>query len=189
MWQWNKQANIEIDINKNLVENFKKYSKISGVLFIILGSIGIIFPSLMSLTTLVLVSYLMLFGGISAGWLTWKSNKKDWAGWLKSFLLVLVAAFMIFEPMQGVAALGLLFAVYFFTDAFAGFGLAFSMKPNSNWILWLLNAIISLVLGVIFMTGWPFNSLYLVGLMVGISLLFDGIALLSGSILLKKIGS
>ena len=187
MWKWNDQLSAEMNINKNLVDHFKKYAKISGIFFIVLGSIGIIFPTFMSWTTLAFVSYLMLFTGISAGWLTWTSNKEDWAGWLKSFLLILVSIFMIFYPMQGVATLGLLFAMYFFTDAFAGFGLAFSMKPQKNWILWFLNATTSLVLGVIFVAGWPFSSLYMVGLLVGISLLFDGIALLSGGILLEKI--
>ena len=186
MWKWNNQLNLEMNINKNLVDNFKKYSKISGITFIILGSVGIIFPTFMSLTTLAFVSYLMLFAGLFAGWLTWTSNKEDWAGWLKSFLLILVAMFMLFYPMQGVATLGLLFAIYFFTDAFAGFGLAFSMKPQKNWILWLLNAITSLALGVIFVIGWPFSSLFMVGLLVGISLLFDGIALLTGGILIDK---
>lgn len=186
MWKWNDQLNLEMNINKNLVDNFKKYSKISGITFIILGSVGIIFPTFMSLTTLAFVSYLMLFAGLFAGWLTWTSNKEDWAGWLKSFLLILVAMFMLFYPMQGVATLGLLFAIYFFTDAFAGFGLAFSMKPQKNWILWLLNAITSLALGVIFVVGWPFSSLFMVGLLVGISLLFDGIALLTGGILIDR---
>ncbi len=176
-----------MNINKNLVDNFKKYAKISGIIFIILGSAGIFFPAFMSFTTLAFVAYLMLFAGISAGWLTWTSNKNDWAGWLKSFLLVMVGLFMIFYPMQGIAALGLLFAIYFFTDAFAGFGLAFSLKPQKMWWLWLINAITSLVLGVIFIVGWPFSSLFMVGLLVGISLLFDGIALLSGGFFLDEV--
>ena len=187
MWNWNNNLSLEMNINKNLVDNFKKYAKISGALFIILGVAGIIFPTFMSFTTLAFVSYLMLFAGISAGWLTWKSNKNAWAGWLKSFLLVMVALFMLFYPMQGIAALGLLFAIYFFTDAFAGFGLAFSLKPQNVWWLWLINAITSLALGVIFVVGWPFSSLFMVGLLVGISLLFDGIALLSGGVFLDEI--
>jgi len=187
MWKWNDNLSPEMNINKNLVDNFKKYAKISGIAFIVLGTVGIVFPTFMTFTTLAFVAYLMLFAGISAGWLTWQSNKNDWAGWLKSFMLVLVGLFMIFYPMQGVAALGLLFAIYFFTDAFAGFGLAFSLKPQKAWWLWLINAITSLILGVIFIVGWPFSSLFMVGLLVGISLLFDGVALLSGGIFLDEI--
>ena len=187
MWNWNGTLSPEMALNKELVDRFKKYAKISGSIFIVLGAAGIIFPNFMSLTTLVFVSYLMLFAGLSAGWLTWVSNKKDWAGWLKSFLLVLVALLMIFYPMEGVATLGLLFAIYFLADAFAGFGLAFSLKPQKIWWLWLINAITSLVLGVLFIVGWPSSSVFLVGLFVGISLLFDGIALLSGGVFLDEV--
>lgn len=187
MWNWNSALSPEMNINKNLVDNFKKYAKISGILFIILGIAGIFFPYFMSYTTLAFVSYLMLFAGISGAWLTMASNKKDWAGWLKSFLLIVVSLLMLFYPMQGIAALGLLLAIYFFTDAFAGFGLAFSLKPQKIWLMWLFNAITSLVLGVIFLIDWPFSSLFMVGLLVGISLLFDGIALLSGGLLLDDV--
>jgi len=176
-----------MNINKELVSSFKKYAKISGIIFIILGFIGIIFPTFMTMSTEIFVSYLMLFAGISSAWMTWVSNRKDWAGWLKSFALILVASFMLFYPMEGVATLGLLFAIYFFTDAFAGFGLAFSLKPQKIWWMWLINAITSLALGVIFLIDWPFSSLFMVGLFVGISLLFDGIALLSGGVFMDEV--
>ena len=77
MWNWNSSLNVEMNINKNLVDNFKKYAKISGTIFILLGLAGIIYPAFMSLTTLAFVSYLMIFAGIMAGWMTWTSNKND----------------------------------------------------------------------------------------------------------------
>ena len=187
MWNWNTQLTAEMNLNKNLVASFKRYAKISGTIFILLGAAGIFFPTFMTMTTLAFVSYLMLFAGFFSGWMTWTSNRHDWAGWLKSVLLIMVAVFMIFYPMQGAATLGLLLTIYFFMDAFAEFGLAFSLRPQKVWLLWLLNAITSLALGVIFIIGWPFSSLYLVGLFVGISLFFDGIALLSGGIFLDEI--
>jgi uncharacterized membrane protein HdeD (DUF308 family) len=183
---WNNST-LQIEINRSIVSNLKKYAKISGILFIILGTLGIFFPTFMSISAVVLVSYLMLFAGISSGIFTWMSNKKDWAGWLKSFLLVGASLIMLFYPMQGVATSGLVFAIYFFMDAFAGFGLAFSLKDDKHWWLWLINAITSLILGVLFIIGWPMSSLFLVGIFVGISLLFDGIALLVGGSYLEEI--
>jgi len=183
MWNY---ASLQISANQALVDRFRKYAKISGGIFILLGLVGIFFPTFMTMTAVALVSYLMLFAGVSSAWFTWTSHRKDWAGWLKSLMLILVAALMIFYPLNGAATLGMLLAVYFFVDAFAEFGLAFSQRPNTVWLLWLLNGIISLGLGVIFVVGWPFNSLYLVGLFVGISLFFDGVALLSGGIFLDK---
>ncbi len=184
MW---KYTTLEMEADLALIETFKKYSKIGGILFIILGIIGIVFPTFMTFTTVIFLAYLMLFAGLSSAWMTWMSNRKDWAGWLKSFLLMGVAVLMLSYPMEGVATLGLLFSIYFFTDAFASFGLAFSLKPQKIWWMWLFNAITSLVLGAIFIVEWPFGSLFMVGLLVGISLLFDGIALLTGGALLEAV--
>jgi len=187
MWKWHKNLNIEMNINKNLVDNFKKHAKIGGILFILFGIAGIIFPGLMSLTTVLFVSYLMLFAGVSAGYLTYKSNPQDWMGWLKSFVLVLSSLFLLFYPVQGAAALGLVFAIYFFMDSFSSFSLAFSLRGQKIWLVWLFNAITSLALGLLFVIGWPMSSLLLIGILVGISLLFDGIALLLGGAFVEDI--
>ncbi len=177
---WNSNMSPEMRLNKSLVDAFKKYAKFSGVVFIIMGLVGILYPTLMTVSTVVFVAYLMLVAGLYGAWMTWKSNRKDWTGWLKSFALLFVSLMMLFYPMEGVATLGLLLAVYFFMDAFASMGLAFSLKPDKIWWLWFFNALTSLVLGVLFLVNWPLSSLFLIGLLVGISLLFDGIALLFG---------
>lgn len=187
MWKWHKSLNLETNLNKNLVDNFKKHAKISGIMFILLGAIGIIFPRIMSLTTVLFVAYLMLFAGVSAGIMTYKSNREEWTGWLKSFVLVLTSLFVLFYPMQGAAALGLVLSIYFFTDAFSSFSLALSLRPQKTWLLWLFNAITSLALGVLFVVGWPMSSVILIGILVGISLLFDGIALFLGGAFVKEI--
>ncbi len=186
---WNHK-NILVDIDDTLVDKLKEYSKTGGILFLVLGIIGIIFPSFMTFSTVVFISYLMLFAGLSSGWMTWMSNKEDWAGWLKSFLLVGVALLMLFYPLQGVATLGLLFSIYFFMDAFTGLGLAFSVQKDKKhrWF-WVFNALTSLILAIIFMVGWPFSSVWLVGFFVGISLFFDGVALLIGANVLGRLNN
>jgi uncharacterized membrane protein HdeD (DUF308 family) len=187
MWKWHKDMNLETNINKNLVDNFKKHAKISGMIFVLLGSVGIIYPGLMSFTTVVFVAYLMLFAGVSAGIMTYRSNPEDWMGWLKSFILILSSFLIIFYPLQGAAALGLVFSVYFFTDAYSSFALAYSHYGQKMWLVWLFNGIASLALGVLFVIGWPMSSILLIGILVGISLLFDGISLLLGGAFVQDI--
>ncbi len=172
MWSYPKEEDV--------FEKFGKYAKTAGIVFIILGLIGIIFPTFMTLVTEIFVSYLMLFAGIVAGYFTYISDKSNWLGWLKSFVLVGIALFMLLYPMSGIATIGLLLAIYFFMDAFVGFGLASSMHPKKGWFLWLINALLSFALGIFFLINWPFSSMYLIGILVGINLFFDGIVLLSG---------
>ncbi len=174
-------------IDESLFATLGKHAKVAGGIFILLGLVGIIFPAFMTLATVAFISWLMLFAGISAGYFTWLTNREDWLGWLKSIILIGVALFMLFYPMSGVGTVGLLLAIYFFMDAFAGFGLASTMHPNKGWWVWGVNALLSFALGVLFIIGWPFSSLYLVGIFVGISLFFDGITLFFTGRLFHKI--
>jgi membrane protein HdeD len=160
-----------------LLTKFSKFSKIAGIVFMLLGAAGIIFPMFMTFAVVALVAFLMLTGGIVAAYFTWMSDRGDWVGWLKSFVLIAASLYLILYPGISAAAIGLLLTAYFFIDAFSGFALTASVYPGKGWFLWLINSVISLVLGVLFLAGWPFSSMYLVGLFVGISLLFDGLAL------------
>ncbi len=165
--------------DKEMLEKFSKYSTIYGVIFLLIGLAGMFYPTVMSVATALFYGWLLMFSAFMIGFHTWQTNKKDWLGWLKAFIFFLIGALIVFYPITGVAALGLLFAVYFFMDAFASFTLAFELKPSSMWWISLLNGILSVAIGIFFIIGWPFSSLFLVGFLVGVSLFFDGILLLS----------
>lgn len=178
MWKYPKE--------EELFEKFSKYSKLAGFIFIILGAVGIIYPVFMTLATVTFVSWIMMFAGFMAGYFTYVSDKSDTLGWLKSFVLIGVSLLMIFYPMSGVGTVGLLLSVYFFMDAFTSFSLSLSMRPTHGWIWWMVNAIFSMLLGILFIVGWPLTSMYLIGLFVGFSLFFDGISLLVTGSIFKK---
>ncbi|HFB54037.1 MAG TPA: hypothetical protein ENJ67_04825, partial [Sulfurimonas autotrophica] len=61
------------------------------------------------------------------------------------------------------------------------------LRPQKIWLVWFFNAITSLALGVLFVIGWPTSSLFLIGILVGVSLLFDGIALLLGGAFVQDV--
>ncbi|RRS31770.1 MAG: hypothetical protein P794_03170 [Epsilonproteobacteria bacterium (ex Lamellibrachia satsuma)] len=162
-------------------DSFEKHAKTAGIIFMVLGFAGAVFPVAASMATVVFVSWLMLVAGLFAGYFTYMTDRSDWTGWLKSFILIGVALYMLLSPLGGVATLGLLFSIYFFMDAFTGFTLASTAYPNKGWGLWAFNAVLSLVIAILFVIDWPFSSMYLIGLFVGFSLFFDGLALLMGA--------
>ncbi len=165
---------------------FSKHAKIVGIVLMLLGAVGIIYPQMMSVVVVILVAWLMLLAGLVSSFFTWKLNANSWLGWLKSAILVFMGAFLIFYPLPGVATLGLIFAIYFFVDGFSGISLAFNRYPNRGWLIWLVNGILSLGLCVVFLWQWPFSATWLVGLFIGISLLLDGLSFfLMGRVLNK----
>ena len=174
--------------NQDVTEKFAKVSKLYGAIFLIMGVIGIIFPQFIAITSALFLGWLLLFSGILTAVQTWQVNKKDWLGWLKALMFIIVAILIFINPITGVVALGILFTAYFFVDSILNLSLAFSIKPNSGWIMALLNSLLSFALGVYFFIAIadPIKTLALVGLLVGISLIFDGIMLLTLAKAAKK---
>ena len=170
-----------------LLGKYKKQAKTAGILFMILGLIAALFPVFTTFATVIFVSWLMLFAGVLAGYFTFITDRSDFSGWLKSIILVGVSIYMLASPMGGIATLGLLFSMYFFMDAFSGFMLSSSIYPQKGWGIWGINAVLSLLMAIIFLVNWPFSSMYLIGLLVGFSLFFDGIALLMAGNALEEL--
>jgi uncharacterized membrane protein HdeD (DUF308 family) len=173
--------------HEELLQRFSKNSMIAGIVFVVLGLIGIFFPVFMSVTSALFFGWLLLFTGFLAGMHTYTTSRGDWLGWLKTFILVVTGAMLVVNPAPGIAALGIIFAVYFMFDAFNSTAVAFQMRPAPMWWVMLINGIVSLVLAIIFLANWPMGSMVLVGLFIGISLFFDGIALLAISRGVKKL--
>ncbi len=144
----------------------------------LVGLIGIILPQIIAVTLSWLVAILLIVAGVITAYLTWLNYSRTGLAWLKPFLLVSLGLLIGFDPLAGAAALGLLLIIYFLLDGFASISFAFMLRPLGGWIWTLVNGIISLTLAVVFLFSWPFGSVWLVGTLVGISLIIDGAALL-----------
>jgi len=175
---------------QEILNKFSKYSTLAGIILVIVGIFGIIYPMYASLFTVAFIAWIMIFAGFGTGYFTFISNKEDWLGWLKTIILIGTGFLILFDPISGIAAVGILFAIYFFLDGFTGFALGSSMRPNQGWWLWTLNGFVSIVLGVIFLMSWTSikQEAWLIGIYVGISLFFDGLTLLFMGNNIKKIG-
>jgi uncharacterized membrane protein HdeD (DUF308 family) len=179
MWRYPKELE-ELEV-------FKKNTKIIGSIMIVVGFLSAMFPLIATLTTVMFVAWILLFSGFLIGFFTYKHDKNSWRGWLKSIIFICVGSYMIISPVHGVATLGLLFGIYFLMDAFSGFTLVSSYYPNRGWGIWLINAILSMIMAMIFIGGWPHTSILLIGLLVGFSLFFDGLALIMGTKIIDNI--
>ncbi len=168
------------------MEKFGPYTLVTGILLVLLGITGIFIPSIVSIGTLFFVSWLLLIGGVFWTIHTYRYDPKNVMSWLKPILLFCVGGLMLFYPMTGIATVGLLLSVYLFIDSISNFALAQTVHPAKGWGWMVLNGFTSALLATLFLIGWPMTSLWLVGLYVSISLLFDGWALLAIGWMLRK---
>jgi uncharacterized membrane protein HdeD (DUF308 family) len=100
---------------------------------------------------------------------------------LKGFALHLLAAalygiaglFMIEDPVRAATVLTLLLAASFLVGGVLR--IIFSLVGQfSAWGWVLLNGVVDVILGILLLSGWPETSLWVIGLFVGIDLIFHG---------------
>ena len=178
---------VKFRFDHGLAKRFRKFSLITGILLMLVGIAGAVLPQIMSLVVSAFLGWMLIVGGILTGYLAFLGRGRSMIAFLKPVLLIITGALFIFYPLAGIAALALLLTVYLLLDAFGGFGLAYDLYPMHGWGWMALNGLMSFVLAVVLFLGWPLTSPLMIGLFIGISLFFDGLALVLLGIMAGKI--
>lgn len=159
-----------------------------GAVFIILGLIA---SSHLLLATIVTVYYLgasMIVAG--ALQIIQSFRLTHWGGfilWLLSGLLYVVAGVMTFmNPALASSAMTLLLALFTAASGITRIWLGAGAMSERGWGWIVASGVLSTVVGLIFLVGWPVNSAWLLGLVLSIDLIFQGCALVGIGFRLKS---
>jgi uncharacterized membrane protein HdeD (DUF308 family) len=84
--------------------------------------------------------------------------------------------YMLMNPLLGVLSVTLLLAVFLLAEGILEIALYFRIGRvrHGGWILF--DGIVTLILGILIWTQWPSSSVWVIGTLVGISLMFSGIS-------------
>ncbi len=149
-----------------------------GLILILLGILGIVAPYYFALGSVVFFGALMLTAGLMWAFYNLNSRHRGAGGWLKPFILTLTGLLLIFFPEQSLIVIAAFLLLYLLIDAFANLYLAIEYKSRlTSWFLMLLNGIVDLILAgiLLYFMGQPKILAQLIGLLIGISLLVDGV--------------
>lgn len=171
--------------DKNRLGMYAKNAQKAAVYQFAIGMIAIIYPLVMGKLTIVFLSLLFLASGLVLGYFTYVTQSKDPKVIRKSILLILLAFLMNLSPFIGVLSLGILLGIYFFGEAIINTQLSKHIKHDAAKY-WLLAAFVSLVLGVFVLVFLPHNMMIYLGALVGITFIFNALALYKTSQTLKS---
>ncbi len=146
----------------------------AGVLLIIVGIEALAAPYIAALVATLWVAWGLIFGGV-AEWISAYSASENrlWKV-LMGVLYLAVGAYMLLNPGSGLIALALTLAWLFLVKgAISLFG-ALQLRPLAGWGWWLFDGVITLLLAFLIFSGWPGDSVRIVALLVGISLIISG---------------
>jgi uncharacterized membrane protein HdeD (DUF308 family) len=151
-----------------------------GILFIILGMIGVAGQFLFSLISVNVLGIFLFAGGVLQGMHAFKS-----VGWksvsvqlIFAVLYIAAAIYLWAFPIPALEAITLWLAVIFFVTGFLRLISAFQHRHFGEWFWLALSAAISILMGVLIMNNFPSSSLWLPGLLIAIELLLQGWSLL-----------
>ena len=153
-------------------------SLLSGILITVLGIVAIAVPAVSTLFAETWLALILLSAG--AAKVVYAFQIREQGGFIWQLLLgVLYAAtsVMLFVyPRTGILTLTLLLGSFLLTEAVFELLLAFRLRPQPNWTWVLGDGIITLILGGIIWFQWPSDAPWIIGTLVGASILSTGIS-------------
>lgn len=153
---------------------------VEGIIFIILGLIAIAVPQIFTLGVELFIGWLLIIGGIVQLVRSFRSRhtRGFWAPLIGSIVSIVVGVLLLLYPVIGVLSLTLLLGIFFLLEGIMTIIWAFMIRPVQYWGMLLFSGIVSLILAGIIFFGWPSTAVWVIGLLVGINMLFFGISLL-----------
>jgi uncharacterized membrane protein HdeD (DUF308 family) len=147
-----------------------------GVVYVIAGFIALGSIVTATVASVFIVGIMMIIAGVAELFNAFQI--KSWGKfliWALLGLLYIVAGFLTFEnPLFAAVLLTLMLGAALVASGVVRIFLAFNMKAEMPWIWVALSGVITLVLGLLILARWPINSVYILGLFLGIDLIMAG---------------
>jgi uncharacterized membrane protein HdeD (DUF308 family) len=146
-----------------------------GIALIVLGTVAIGSAVLVTTATMIFFGLLLLAAGIAQ--LVGAFWAGRWSGFLLTLLVslfyILTGFFMVDAPVESAMAITLLLALTFFVTGIFRIVAALTLRFH-HWGWPLLNGVISVLLGTMIYKQWPASGVWVIGLFIGIELIFNG---------------
>jgi len=156
-----------------------KGNMIWGILMLICGFLAITIPLASGIGVAIVIGWVLLISGVWHLFFGFRSGSGV-GGFLWQLLLAIVygaaGLMVLLYPLAGLAWLTLVLATFLMIEAALELVLYFNIRhrARSGWVL--VDAIITLLLGILIWARWPVSSGWAIGTLIGVSLIFSGIS-------------
>lgn len=153
--------------------------EVGGILLVFLGLLAVVFPLVAGVSvSLVLGGLLVVVGLVHVAH---AFRARGWTGFAGQVLLAVVYAFagisLLANPMLGLTTLTLLLIAYLLISGLVEVGVGLRLRGQPRWTYLLASGVLSVVLGLILIAGFPSTAVWVLGLYVGVNLIATGVAM------------
>jgi uncharacterized membrane protein HdeD (DUF308 family) len=174
-------SKLQSEMSAAVREHWKAFL-IEGILLAILGLAAIIVPPLASLAVTIFLGWMFLISGIAGLALTFWARAMPgfWWSLLSAVLAIGAGVILLAQPVQGILTLTIVVGAYFLAEGVTTimYALEHRRELSGRWSWLLVAGIVDILIAGMIIAGLPGSALWVIGLLVGINLLFGGISLI-----------
>lgn len=149
-----------------------------SVLMIVLGVLALVAPLAMGIAVMAIFAWGLLLLGFLHLWFAWHTRGTGGLVWelLIGVLYCLIGIFFLTHPLAGLVTLTLLLGTYLLIKGILEIigGLSVRGVPGTGWLL--VDGAVSLLLALMIWFHLPSSAVWVVGTLIGFSILFSGIS-------------
>ncbi|MVT64930.1 HdeD family acid-resistance protein [Bradyrhizobium pachyrhizi] len=159
-----------------------------GILFACLGFGAVSDLLLATVATIFYIGALITVAGVFQ--IIHALGVKSWRGFLLwglgGLFYAAAGTTIILDPAIASLALTLVLAVFTVASGFMRLLLSFKARRDRSWGWLFASGLLTAIAGLAFLLGWPLNSLWLLGLLLSIDLIFQGCTLIGLGLQLRN---
>ncbi len=147
-----------------------------GVVFIVLGILAIIEPTVAGLAVAILAGWLLIFGGVAHAVAAFGAEGAGRVVWqvLVAVIYFLGGMYLLTHPLLGLGTLTLMLAGVFLAEAVLEVFAFFATRGEGGSAWRLVNAAVTLLLGLMIWRHWPSSATWAIGTLIGVNLMMTG---------------
>jgi uncharacterized membrane protein HdeD (DUF308 family) len=148
---------------------------------VLAGIVALIYPFVSTVALVLVLGWLLILSGIVQGIsLIGAQNVPNfWLQLVSVVLSIIVGVLFLRRPGEAVVTLTLLLIVFFMVEGFAKLLFALTIRPLPNWGWVFASGIIGILLSFYLLANVTTAAVWLLGVLLGILLIFEGVALSS----------
>lgn len=172
-----------------LAPNAINWSIALSVLLILAGVFAICIPGVSGLAVTLFFGWAMIISGITHFIFAFKTHTTGGRIWeaIIGAVYLFTGFILLTHPLDSLLVLTLVLACYLFFEGIVEFIHYFQLRPRhgAGWLL--VDGVITLILAVMIWRSWPVSSVWVIGTLVGISMIFSGFSRLMLSLAAKRV--
>lgn len=152
---------------------------VQAILMVVGGIVAILFPVFASAAFVWFLGWILIASGIVQGLSLFSSrgHPSFWLTLIPAVLAIVVGFLLLRNVAGGMLVISILLIVFFMVEGISKVVFALTIRPLANWFWVLASGVLAVVLAVILWGSMPVTAAWLIGLLLGVNLITEGMAL------------